>query len=181
MTITPGTYRLGPDTGTLSIRTGRTGAIAKAGHDLLIEVGAWGATVDIAADVEASVVELNADSTSLRVREGTGGMKALDDDDKAGIARTIDEEILKGTPIVFRSRSVRSTPEGRFRVEGDLELGGGVHGIDFEISIGEDGRLTGSAVVKQTLWGLKPYTALFGTLKVADEVQVLVDARLVGV
>lgn len=181
MTITPGTYRLGPDTGTLSIKTGRTGAIAKAGHDLLIEVGAWGATVEIAADIEASVLELNADSTSLLVREGTGGMKALDDDDKTGIARTIDEEVLKGTPIVFRSRSVRSSPEGRLRVEGDLELGGGVHGIDFDLLTGEAGHLSGSAVVKQTLWGLKPYTALFGTLKVADEVQILFDARLVAV
>ena len=41
-----------------------------------------------------------------------------------------------------------------------------------------DGRLTGTATVKQTDWGMKPYTALFGTLKVADEVEVAIDAGL---
>ena len=33
-----GGIRLGPDDGTLSLRTTRTGAAAKAGHDLLIHV-----------------------------------------------------------------------------------------------------------------------------------------------
>ena len=33
-------------------------------------------------------------------------------------------------------------------------------------------------MVKQTEWGMKPYTALFGALKVADEVRVEIDARL---
>ena len=33
-------------------------------------------------------------------------------------------------------------------------------------------------MVKQTEWGMKPYTALFGTLKVADEVRVEIDAGL---
>ena len=38
--------------------------------------------------------------------------------------------------------------------------------------------MTGSAVVTQTEWGMKPYSALFGALKVADEVRVEIDARL---
>ena len=52
MSIEPGTYTLGPENGTLSVHTGRSGAAAKAGHDLLIEVDAWGATVEIGADAE---------------------------------------------------------------------------------------------------------------------------------
>jgi Flp pilus assembly protein TadB len=36
--------------------------------------------------------------------------------------------------------------------------------------------LRGAAVVKQTDWGMKPYSALFGALKVADEVEVAIDA-----
>ncbi len=38
--------------------------------------------------------------------------------------------------------------------------------------------MTGTAVVKQTEWGMKPYSALFGALKVADEVRVEIDAAL---
>ena len=36
----------GPDNASLRIRTGRTGGAAKAGHDLLIEVESWQATLD---------------------------------------------------------------------------------------------------------------------------------------
>ena len=43
--------------------------------------------------------------------------------------------------------------------------------------IGDDGRLTGEATVKQTDFGIKPYSALFGTLKVADEVEIEIDAK----
>ena len=35
----------------------------------------------------------------MQVLEGTGGMTKLGDDDKDGIKQTIDEDVLKGTPI----------------------------------------------------------------------------------
>jgi polyisoprenoid-binding protein YceI len=178
MSIEPGTYRLGPESATLSVRTGRRGAAAKAGHDLLIEVGAWGATVEISPDPQKNVLELTADPNSLRVREGSGGMQSLGEDDKANIEQTIKDEVLKGLEIVFRSRSVESGGDGKLNVNGDLELAGGINPIDFEMTVQDDGHLTATMVVKQTEWGMKPYSALFGTLKVADEVEVFIDGRL---
>lgn len=162
-------HTFGPENATLTVRTRRTGAAAKAGHDLLIEVTAWSATLDPA---EEPALTLTADPRSLRVLEGTGGIQALDDESKAGIAQTIDEEVLVGTPIEFRSTSLEGD-----RVEGELELAGERHPISFELVAGEDGRFTGSATVKQSDWGMKPYTALFGTLKVADEVDVAFETR----
>jgi hypothetical protein len=159
----------GPDNATLTVRTKRTGAASKAGHDLLIEVTSWSATLDPEVD---PALALSADSRSLRVLEGTGGVQALDDEAKAGIAQTIDEEVLVGTPIEFRSTSV----EGG-RVEGELELAGERHPISFELAATDDGGFTGSATVKQSDWGMKPYSALFGTLKVADEVVVSVETQ----
>jgi polyisoprenoid-binding protein YceI len=178
MSIEPGTYELGPQDGTLSVRTGKGGAASKAGHNLRIVVDRWGATVQLADDPAQSVLELTADSTSFTVVEGTGGMKSLDDDDKAGIAQTINQEVLKGTAIAFRSTAVRPDGDGRFHVTGDLELSGGVNLIAFDVAISEDGRLTGNASLKQTEWGMKPYSALFGTLKVAAEVAIDIDAQL---
>ena len=178
MAIEPGTYALGPDDGKLTVRTGRRGAIAKAGHDLQIEVGRWGATVQLAQDPAQSVLELNADSNSLTVLEGSGGIQALGDDDKRGIEQTIEQDVLKGTAITFRSTSVKVAGDGRLNVTGDLELAGGNNPVTFDLEIGDDGHLTGTAVVKQSAWGMKPYTALFGTLKVADEVTVAIDAAL---
>src|SRR6187397_959149 len=85
----------GPHNATLTIHTKRGGAAAKAGHDLTIVVERWKASYD-----EGLVFE--ADSSSLRVLEGTGGAFSLGDDEKAAIKQTIDEEILRGTPISYR-------------------------------------------------------------------------------
>ncbi len=159
----------GPENGTLTVRTKRTGAASKAGHDLLMEVTSWSATLDPDAD---PALTLTADSGSLRVLEGSGGIQPLGDDDKAGIEQTIEEEVLMGTPIEFRSTAVVGG-----RIEGELELAGQRHPLSFELTDDKDGRLTGRATVKQTDWGMKPYSALFGTLKVADEVEVAFETR----
>jgi hypothetical protein len=161
--------RLGPENGTLTVRTGKGGAAAKAGHNLVIEVTRWAATLD------ESAAELSADARSLRVRSGSGGISPLGDEEKAGIAQTIDEEVLKGTAIVFRSSSVERSGD-RFEVSGELELSGAKRPLDFSLDVA-GGHVTGSARVKQTDWGMKPYSALFGTLKVADELEIAIDAR----
>jgi polyisoprenoid-binding protein YceI len=177
MTLAAGTYRFGPENATLSVRTGRTGAVAKAGHDLLLHVTAWHATLEVGGGSAGSSLVLDADSTSMRVREGTGGMQALDDDDKANIEQTIDDEVLKGQPIGFRSTAVEvAADDGRLAVSGELTLLGTTHPIAFDVAVDPDGMLRGTAVVKQSDWGMKPYSALFGALKVADEVEVEIDA-----
>ena len=181
MPASPGTFTLNSDHGTLWVRTKRGGAAAKAGHDLLIEVGSWEGTLQLADDPAASSVTLTADAGSMRVLEGTGGMTKLGDDDKDGIKQTIDEDILKGCTVTFRSSAVRMAGGGSDRgleVDGEVELLGRRAPVSFALTIDEGGHLTGSATVKQTDHGIKPYSALFGTLKVADEVQVAVDAQL---
>jgi polyisoprenoid-binding protein YceI len=178
MAIEPGTYALEPPDARLTIRTSRRGAASKAGHDLFIEVQQWGATVQIASDPAQSVFELNADSRSFKVLEGTGGVKPLTDKDKDSIVKTVNDEVLKAAAITFRSTAVRPEGDGRFHVTGDLEIANGINLIAFAVTVGDDLRLTGSATVKQTEWGIKPYTALFGALKLADDVQVAVEGRL---
>ena len=175
MSLQAGTYKLGPDDGTLSIRTGRTGAAAKAGHDLLIDVGAWEATLVVGQE---NSLALTADATSLRVREGTGGMQSLGDDDKANIHQTIDDDVLERQAITFRSTAV-TVGDGGLSVEGELTLAGRTRPLAFDVDVGDDGRrLSGAAVVKQTDWGIKPYSTLFGALKVADDVRVEIDAAV---
>lgn len=152
---------------TLIVRTRRAGAAAKAGHDLLIEVTRWHATLtDDAA-------ELTADPRSLRVRSGSGGISPLGDAEKAGIAQTIDDEVLKGAAIAFRSHSVTRNGD-TIEVAGELQLAGTTRPLTFTL---RDGGRSGSARIKQTDWGMKPYSALFGTLKVADEVEVAIESR----
>ena len=47
MSIQAGTHQIGPSNGSLKIKTGREGAAAKAGHDLVLEATSWDGTVEI--------------------------------------------------------------------------------------------------------------------------------------
>jgi polyisoprenoid-binding protein YceI len=173
MAIQAGTYKLGPDNASLHVETGRSGAAAKAGHDLIIDVTSWEATLEVG---DSSSLALSADPTSLRVREGKGGMQALKDDDKDDIHKTIDKDVLEKKDISFQSSSVEPAGEG-LKVSGDLALAGKSKPITFDLSE-SGGTLTGSAELKQSDWGIKPYSALFGALKVNDEVKVVVEGKL---
>jgi hypothetical protein len=163
----------GPDNASLTIRTGRTGGAAKAGHDLVIEVQSWQATLDPEAQ---PALTLTADSRSLRGLDGHGGIKSLSEGDKTDIKKTIDKEVLKGCDIEFRSSDVTQTPGG-LSVRGELSLGGKQAPVTFDLAIAEGGRLHGSATVTQSAFGMKPYSALFGALKVADDVEVAIDTK----
>ncbi len=176
MAIQAGTHRLGPDNATLSVHTKRKGAAAKAGHDLVIHVTSWEGTLEVGDDPAATRIALDADATSLRVQKGTGGVQALGDDDKANIHQTIDDEVLKRQDISFRSTAVEPEGDGgRIRVTGDLTLAGTTRPAEFDLVVDDAGKLSGTAVITQSLWGMKPYSALFGALKVADDVEIVLD------
>lgn len=178
MTIAPGTHALGPDNAKLVIRTARRGGAAKAGHDLEIAVTSWSATIEAAPEPSQTRVSLRADSRSLRVLSGTGGMMALGEADKDNIRQTIDEEVLKGTAIEFHSTAVQpSDDRSSLDVRGELELFGNSAPVSFVLYQDGDGRLTGTATLTQSAWGIKPYSALFGALKVADEVRVEINGN----
>lgn len=173
MAIQAGTYKFGPDNASLHVETGRSGAAAKAGHDLIIDVNSWEATLEVG---DSSSLSLSADPTSLKVREGKGGMQALKDDDKEDIHKTIDKDVLKKKDISFESSSVETAGEG-LKVSGDLALAGKSNPVTFDVTE-SGGTVTGSANLKQSDWGIKPYSALFGALKVNDEVRVVVEGKL---
>jgi polyisoprenoid-binding protein YceI len=176
MGIPPGTHTFGPENGTLWVKTGRGGAAAAAGHDLLIQVTGWEATLEFGA-AETSVV-LEVDPRSLRVHEGVGGMQPLGDLDKQEIERTIENEILKGSEIAFRSTAVDTADASRIGVQGELTLGGTARPLEFELAVDDEGAVSGSIVVTQSEWGIELYSTLFGALKVNDEVEIVVNAAL---
>jgi polyisoprenoid-binding protein YceI len=149
----------------------------KVGHDLIIDVGQWEATAEVGEDGALSAVQLNADPHSLQVREGLRGIKPLTDKDRADIRKTIDEKILRGQPIAFRSNAVEPR-NGGLTVRGELDLAGATRPASFELSAAADGRVSGTLPVTQSEWGIKPYRGLMGALKVRDSIEVVVDVPL---
>lgn len=167
---------LGPQNGTLKVNTYREGVAQKMGHDLVLEVERWSATVDVGAGGDIVSVALTADPTSLQVREGNNGLKPLTDKDRGEIRKLIDEKVLRAKPIAFTSTAVEPRGGG-VTVRGDLTLADATHPAAFDLDVSGD-RVTGTLPVTQSAWGIKPYKAFMGALKVRDDVEIVVDARL---
>ena len=175
MALASGIHRLGPDNASLQVKTYREGMAAKVGHDLVIDVTRWDATVDLTA----WTVELNADPRSLEVREGVRGLKPLSDKDRSEIHRNIDDKVLRGQPIAFRSTAARlSEADGRLVVEGQLTMAGTTRPVTLQLDVGADGRVGGTIPLTQSDWGIKPYRGLMGALKVRDSLEIVLDTRL---
>ncbi|HET6501944.1 MAG TPA: YceI family protein [Amycolatopsis sp.] len=179
MSLGTGSYRIGGGEDRLLVRTSRTGLGARAGHDLTIEMTAWTGTVTVdAEDPARSTVLVEVDVGSFAVRSGSGGVKPLTNSDRADIERTAREKILhadRHPKITFRSNQVAGTPESLV-VNGELTITGVTNPVSVHATVTDDGRLWARTAIVQSRWGIKPYSAFFGALKVADEVAVEVDA-----
>lgn len=180
MNVADGSYQVGPESGRLLVKTARTGLGAKAGHDLTIEVTSWRGhvVVDTASPARSSVA-VEADVDSFEVREGTGGVKPLTDADRADIKSTLRGKILSSgrhPAISFGSSRISGTLES-FRIDGDLTIVGATHPVTVQGQL-VGGRARGSVIVVQSRWGIRPYSAFLGALRLRDEVEILFDIDL---
>ena len=172
-----GSFRLGPDSGRVVIKTGRAGLAARAGHDLTIEVTRWSATVTVPGDgVAAAEVAAELDLGSLAVLEGTGGAKPLSDKDRRDILNTAGKILGRGTARFTSSRIIPAASGGA--IEGTLTLNGTTRPARLQLVSRGPGQYRGTATVRQTDHGITPYTGFFGALKLKDEVTVEVEADL---
>jgi hypothetical protein len=163
MTIPAGTHNIGPSNGSLKVKTGREGAAAKVGHDLVIGVNSWQATIE---GGDSPSIKLTADPSSLAVIEGSGGAKPLSDKDKGDIKKSIDGKILGSSQISFTSSEVTDSA-----AKGDLSIAGRSTSVNVPLSISGN-TIKGSVTLSQSDFGIKQFKALMGALKVADAVTV---------
>ena len=169
MSIPAGTHNIGPSNGSLRVRTGREGAAAKAGHDLVLGVGSWQATLE---GGDSPSVTLTADPASIEVIEGSGGAKALSDKDKGDIKKSITGKVLGSSQISFRS-----TDMSNGTVKGDLSIAGSSSSVNIPLTVSGD-KISGSVTLSQSAFGIKQFKALMGALKVADQVTVEFEGAL---
>jgi polyisoprenoid-binding protein YceI len=177
MTLVPGTHTVGPDSCSLRVHTYREGMAQKVGHDLIIHVEQWQATVAVDEHGAPVSIELSADPRSLQVLEGHHGVKPLTDKDRAEIRSNIDAKVLGGQAITFKSSAIE-VAGGRLVARGELTIAGNSRPTSFELELGSDGRVSGTLPITQSEWGIKPYRALMGALKVRDAVDVVLEVSL---
>jgi YceI-like protein len=169
MSIPEGTHNIGPSNGSLKVKTGREGAAAKAGHDLVLGVNSWEATIE---GGDSPSIKLTADPGSLEVIEGKGGAKPLSDDDKQDIKKSISNKVLGSDQISFQSSEVSDS-----EAKGELSIAGSSSQISVPLNVSGD-KISGSVQLSQKDFGIKQFKALMGALKVSDQVTVEFEGSL---
>ncbi|MCL2584722.1 MAG: YceI family protein [Streptosporangiales bacterium] len=175
-----GNHAIGPESGRILLRTGRAGLAARAGHDLTIEVTRWSAQATVPGDgaLEGATVTAELDLTSLAVTEGTGGAKPLTDKDRKDIEGNARKALGAGAVARFESSKIIPSPAGGGTIEGTLTLNGQSRPARLAVAEAGPGRFRATATVKQTDFGITPFSGFFGALKLQDEIGVEVDAGL---
>lgn len=173
MPIEAGTHTIGPSNGSLKIKTGREGAAAKMGHDLVLGVNSWEGTVE---GGDSPSISLTADPGSIEVLEGSGGAKPLSDKDKGDIKKSIAGKVLGSSQITFSSSAIEDNG-GNMTAKGDLSIAGKSTPVTVPLSVG-GGKLSGSVKLSQSDFSIKQFSAMMGALKVKDSVEVVVEGQV---
>lgn len=166
---------LGPENGALHLMTGVTGSAARMGHALTIAIEDWTLVVDVDGD-DVRAITASAGLTSFHVLSGKGGVKPITDSDRAKIRGNALGTLHADKHPTATFASSQSTRSGsQLTIVGELTIAGTARRVSLAVQLAEqaDGvRATCAFTVKQTDFGIKPYSAMMGQLKVADEVQV---------
>jgi polyisoprenoid-binding protein YceI len=155
------------------VLTYKEGLLSAVAHDLEIRVSRF----DLDVDPETLAVQARFDATSLQVvgavHDGAVNPGTLGESDRQKIQRSIEADVLHSAEhpaILFASTSV--TPEGDgYRITGTLTLHGRSHPLTVTARPRGD-RLVAEARLHQPDFGIKPYSAMLGTLKVKPDVTV---------
>jgi polyisoprenoid-binding protein YceI len=178
--VTAAVWNLDASEGQLLVHAGVTGRAAKMGHRLTIAMNTWLATVRWRAGQPAEA-DLTVEVDSLQVLRGEGGVKALSGPEKT-LARSNAMKVLDAdrfAQIRFQASDIGTVDDG-YRLTGTLEI----HGVTGEREIGlhvddlGDGwRMSCEVDVRQSEFGIKPYSMLMGSMKVVDTVTVSFTAE----
>ncbi len=173
--MTDETWNLDAAHGELLVRTGVAGRGAKMGHRLTIAMTTWHATVSWSAD-RPTAVDLTVEVDSFQVLKGEGGLTPLSTPEKA-LVRSNALKCLASDRyprIRFRANDIASAAHG-YRLSGTLEIHGRTqqHTLDVRVTdLGDSWRMDVDTEVRQSDYGVKPYSMLMGAMKVADDVTV---------
>lgn len=184
MSLKAGAYSLNGNSGKVSAYTFKSGLLSKIAHDLLININNFKVDVDVPEDGFASgSLNLEVQTNSLKVvcamKEGEQQPDTLKEKDIADIEADMGKKVLhpdKYPTASFSSKSIQENGDS-YHVSGDLSLHGVTKPLEFDIDT-SGGGLKGRFTIIQTDYGIKPFKAMMGTLKIKDEMDIGFDLSL---
>lgn len=157
--------------------TFKEGLLSPVAHDLRLQVTKFSLEVD----ADGGSIVASFDTSSLRVdtpmKDGAENPAALSAADKDKIAGQIRDDVLQSgryPEATFRSQAVNSRADGGYDIQGDLTLHGVTRRIDAQTQV-VAGRQQLELTLHQPDFGITPYRAMLGTLKIRADVIVRVS------
>jgi polyisoprenoid-binding protein YceI len=133
--------------------------------------------------IEVDVASLKADEPEVRGKYGLE--KSMSDKSRQKIQATMlsaKQMDAANFPVIsFRSAAIEAHEEGEYLISGDLTIHGVTKPISFPVAAEEvDGRLHGIASIdfKQSDYGIRPFSAMFGAVRNRDEAVLHADIYL---
>lgn len=153
--------------------TFKEGLLSAVAHDLKLRVTRF--SIDVSDDRSSVQGEFAADS--LRViaaqRDGRDDPSSLGDSDRRKIEGNIVDDVLSASrhpQIRFASSRVQPV-SGGYDVTGELSLHGQRRTLTLQARQKGD-RLVAEVTLHQPDFGIKPYTAMLGTLRIRPDVKL---------
>ncbi|TNF25789.1 MAG: YceI family protein [Deltaproteobacteria bacterium] len=163
--------RYDQSSGECLVFTYKEGLLSAVAHDLKVKVGRWELSYD------GGAIDATFDPTSLSVvcamRNGSDAPGAIPARDVKKIEGSIQSDVLatkRHREIRFRSTRVEASGDG-YEIAGELTLVGRTRALTAR-AVREGGRLVAEVRLHQPDFGIKPFTAVFGTLKIQPHVTV---------
>jgi polyisoprenoid-binding protein YceI len=180
MAVHAGRHKLGPEHGQIILRTFRDGLAATAGHDLTIEASRWSGELAVNDDLTPAELDVRIDLGALVVRDGSGGIKPLTDRDRREIAVTARKVLAadRYPEATFTANTFSPSGNSGGEITGTFTLRGTPRPLRLRVTETGPDRYHAEGTVLQTEYGIKPYTAFLGALRVRDAVDVAVDVDL---
>jgi len=149
------------------------------GHRLTVAMKGWQAAVHWEG-AEPVTVELSIEVDSFEVLRGEGGVKALSGAERALVKSNALKSLgaNRYPRIRFDADKIDETHAG-YRLTGSLQIRGKSrqHVIDLcTEDLGDSWRMSAESRVRQSDYGVKPYSMLLGSMQVTDEVTVVFTA-----
>jgi polyisoprenoid-binding protein YceI len=153
---------------------------AKLAHDLVLTATRWQGTLNVDADnPSACSATLTIDARSIEIVEAVGGMKGLSDKDRRDIGKNIDDKVLetgKYPELKFESTSV-SGSEPNYTAAGNMTIKGTTRPVNVNINVNGT-TVTAKTSISQKDFGIKPFSAMMGAIKLRDDVDLELTANL---
>ena len=157
----------------------KDGMGAKLAHDLVLRATNWSGTLNVDGSPSGCSAAVTVDPRSIEIVEARGGVKSLSDKDRRDIDKNINEKVLETNrypELKFESTSCTGA-EPNLTGAGNMTIKGTTRPVKMDLNVNGT-TVTAKTSISQKDFGIKPFSAMMGAIKLRDDVDFQLTVNL---